>query len=105
MYTALLAVHREALHLIERGALAMGLDASKLMEVVHERLDAGRNVESHHLGGIPGVEAAVTDEELHRLQRAGTQILVDPATVAAHARLKRGSRSYHSPCRRAERLS
>eukprot|EP00434_Breviolum_minutum_P022199 symbB.v1.2.019595.t3/scaffold1611.1/size109513/1 len=55
-----------ALNLMESAAELLGLDSKKMMEVVLERLDAGRNVQSHYMGGIPGYETAITDQELHR---------------------------------------
>jgi len=58
----------EALHFIEEASKFVGLDPAKMMEVVSERLEAGRNVESHYMGGIPGVETARTNQELLRQQ-------------------------------------
>ena len=58
----------EALHFIEEASKFVGLDPAKMMEVVSERLEAGRNVESHYMGGFPGVETARTNQEFLRQQ-------------------------------------
>eukprot|EP00913_Durusdinium_trenchii_P003749 g3471.t1 len=78
---------QEALHLLESAAEMLGLDSKKMMEVVLECLDAGRNVESHYMGGIPGFETAMADQELHRrhLFRRSSEHHMDAASIAARA--------------------
>ena len=78
----------EALHFIEEASKFVGLDPAKMMEVVSERLEAGRNVESHYMGGIPGVETARTNQELLRQQTLVRRQSEhwDPVMVAAKQR-------------------
>ncbi|CAK9103090.1 unnamed protein product [Durusdinium trenchii] len=84
---------QEALHLLESAAEMLGLDSKKMMEVVLECLDAGRNVESHYMGGIPGFETAMADQELHRrhLFRRSSEHHMDAASIAARALRNRRS--------------
>ena len=81
----------EALHFIEQASKFVGLDPAKMMAVVSERLEAGRNVESHYMGGIPGFETAQTNQELmhqHALTRTHSEHL-SPAEVASKLRRNR----------------
>ena len=79
----------EALHLIEEASKFVGLDPAKMLEVVSERLEAGRNVESHYMGGVPGFETARTSQELHHLLPRRHSEQLDPVAVASKQRRNR----------------
>jgi len=77
----------EALHLIEEASKFVGLDPAKMMEVVSDRLEAGRNVESHYMGGVPGFESAKEDIARKVLERRHSEAW-EPAVLASKRRPK-----------------